>query len=143
MSLEREFRRFANRKKRKEERKRTTCDETYAQSVRNFKEKWFGSSRKDRLITHINEAFNQTRMMCLNMIGIDSALHSLTPMMVAQEKLVDKFGEFVDKTVAAQILGVTRATIYAMIADGRLSVGYEGKRVSVRSISDYMQMRGA
>ena len=60
---------------------------------------------------------------------------------LAEEKeaeLVARYGEFVDKTVAARILGVTRATVYAMLADGRVEGACEGKRVSVRSIARYI-----
>ena len=34
------------------------------------------------------------------------------------DELVLRHGEYVDKTDAARILGVTRATVYAMLADG-------------------------
>ena len=45
----------------------------------------------------------------------------------------------VDKTTAGYILGVTRSTVYAMIADGRVQASSDGKRVSVRSIARYLQ----
>ena len=54
------------------------------------------------------------------------------------EELVQRHGEYVDKTVAARILGVTRATVYAMLADGRISGACEGRRVDVRSIGRYI-----
>lgn len=54
------------------------------------------------------------------------------------EELVARHGEYVDKTLAARILGVTRATVYAMLADGRISGACGGKRVDVRSIGWYM-----
>lgn len=57
---------------------------------------------------------------------------------VKEEQLVNKYGEFVDKTQAAQILSVTRATVYAMLADGRITGACEGRRVSVRSIAGYL-----
>ncbi len=59
------------------------------------------------------------------------------------DELVARHGEFVDKTVAAQILGVTRATVYAMLADGRICGACEGRRVDVRSIARYMARRHA
>ena len=59
------------------------------------------------------------------------------------EELVARHGEYVDKTVAARILGVTRATIYAMLADGRISGACEGRRVDVRSIGRYMTSKHA
>lgn len=55
-----------------------------------------------------------------------------------EEELVLRYGEYVDKTVAAQILGVTRATVYAMLADGRIVGACAGKRVDVRSIASYL-----
>ena len=57
------------------------------------------------------------------------------------EELVARYGEYVDKTFAAKILGVTRATVYAMLADGRITGGCAGKRVDVRSIGRYMDNR--
>lgn len=54
------------------------------------------------------------------------------------EELVLRHGEYVDKTLAARILGVTRATVYAMLADGRISGACEGRRVDVRSIGRYI-----
>ena len=58
--------------------------------------------------------------------------------LVKEEELVNKYGEYVDKTVTAKILGVTRATVYAMLADGRIQGACSGRRVSVRSIARYM-----
>lgn len=55
-----------------------------------------------------------------------------------EEELVYKYGEHVDKSTAARILGVTRATVYAMLADGRIDGACEGKRVDVRSIARYI-----
>ena len=37
----------------------------------------------------------------------------------AEEALVAQYGESVDKSLAARIMGVTRSTVYAMLADGR------------------------
>lgn len=51
---------------------------------------------------------------------------------------VERYGESVDKKVAAQLLGVTRSTVYAMIADGRILAACEGRRVDVRSIAQYL-----
>ena len=53
-------------------------------------------------------------------------------------ELTARYGEYVDKTVAAKILGVTRATVYAMLEDGRIKGACEGRRVSVSSIAQYM-----
>ena len=55
-----------------------------------------------------------------------------------ENDLVLTHGEVVDKSVAARILGVTRATVYAMLADGRIESACEGARVSVRSIARYI-----
>lgn len=55
-----------------------------------------------------------------------------------EEALVERYGESVDKTVASRMLGVTRATVYAMLADGRIAGACEGRRVDVRSIARYL-----
>ena len=55
-----------------------------------------------------------------------------------EEELLGRYGEYVDKTVAARILGVTRATVYAMLDDGRIAGACGGRRVDVRSIARYM-----
>lgn len=55
-----------------------------------------------------------------------------------EEQLALAYGEYVDKTVAAKILGVTRTTVYAMLADGRIQGACAGRRVDVRSIARYM-----
>ena len=56
----------------------------------------------------------------------------------AEEALVAKYGESVDKSLAARILGVTRSTVYAMLSDGRVEAAGGGKRVNVRSIARYL-----
>ena len=55
-----------------------------------------------------------------------------------EETLVERYGESVDKTVAAKLLGVTRATVYAMLSDGRILGSCGGRRVDVRSIAHYL-----
>lgn len=55
-----------------------------------------------------------------------------------EKELVDMHGKYVDKSTAARILGVTRATVYAMLADGRIKGACGGKRVDVRSIARYI-----
>ena len=55
-----------------------------------------------------------------------------------EEELLNLYGEYVDKTATAKILGVTRATVYAMLADGRIEGACSGRRVSVRSIAQYI-----
>ena len=55
-----------------------------------------------------------------------------------EEALVAHYGAHVDESTAAQILSVTRATVYAMLEDGRIEGACEGKRVDVRSIARYI-----
>ena len=57
---------------------------------------------------------------------------------INENEYVDSHGESVDKSKAAILLGVTRATVYQMIKDGRLVTTHEGRRVSTRSIFQYM-----
>ena len=58
-----------------------------------------------------------------------------------EETMVERYGESVDKTVAARLLGVTRATVYAMLADGRICGACAGRRVDMRSIARYLSQR--
>lgn len=60
------------------------------------------------------------------------------PVIQGEEEYIRKHLEFCDKTYAAKLLGVTRATVYSMIANGRISTGYEGRKISVRSIYRYI-----
>ena len=53
-------------------------------------------------------------------------------------ELSAKYGQHVNKSCAAEIIGVTRATVYAMLADGRLEGVCYGKRVSIQSIALYL-----
>ena len=59
-------------------------------------------------------------------------------LMRTEKELVDMHGKYVDKSTAARILGVTRATVYAMLADGRIEGACSGRRVDVRSIARYL-----
>lgn len=52
-------------------------------------------------------------------------------------ELCARYGETVNKSEAAEILGVTRATIYAMLEDGRLRGACE-RKVSVQSIAEHI-----
>lgn len=56
----------------------------------------------------------------------------------AEEDLVGRYGEYVDKTATAKILGVTRATVCAMLEDGRIEAAHGGRKVSVRSVARYI-----
>lgn len=51
--------------------------------------------------------------------------------------IVANNGWTMDKTKAAKLLGVTRATVYTMIADGRLEQLADG-RIPAKSIADYL-----
>lgn len=55
-----------------------------------------------------------------------------------EEALVAHYGEHVDKSTAARILGVTRATVYAMLKDGRIKGACSVRRVDVRSIAQHL-----
>ena len=55
-----------------------------------------------------------------------------------EKALIDMHGEHVDKSTAARILGVTRATVYAMLKDGRIKGACSGRRVDVRSIARHL-----
>lgn len=57
------------------------------------------------------------------------------------DDLVYRYGEAVDKTAASKILGVTRVTVYAMLADGRIALSEDGRRVDVRSIAACLAKR--
>lgn len=65
-----------------------------------------------------------------------------SPCMQKENELAQRYGEYVDKTVAAKVLGVTRATVYAMLRDGRIEGACSGKRVSTRSIARYLETPG-
>lgn len=107
-----------------------TCEETYKESVQEFKQKWFKVPRKERLTEYIAEVFSKARDECLSMIGAHCYIS------------VDNYGEYVDKSTAARLLGISRQTVYTMIRDGRLQTNLSGKKVSVQSISDYMTKKG-
>ena len=59
----------------------------------------------------------------------------------AGDDLVYRYGEAVDKTAASKILGVTRVTVYAMLADGRIALWQDGRHVDVRSIAACLAKR--
>ena len=66
-------------------------------------------------------------------VPVDCGVHP------AYGSLVDQYGPFVNKTQAAAILGITRATIYTMIHDGRLTGKMGGTKVSTESIEKYIE----
>ena len=56
---------------------------------------------------------------------------------IEEEKAL--YRSHVNKTEAANMLGVTRATIYAMLADGRLKASMGGKAISLASIEAFIR----
>ena len=65
--------------------------------------------------------------------------------MVAQmtaDKLRKKeVGTTCNKAEAAELIGVTRATIYSMVVDGRLKTTADGKRILTSSVDAYIRDR--
>lgn len=57
-----------------------------------------------------------------------------------EDKMTAQYGEVVNFTGAARILGVNRSTVQQMLEDGRLSYACAGTRVDVRSIAAYIMM---
>ena len=106
----------------------TVSEELYTNAANEFKQKWFGNDRITRLIPYINKTFDIARDECMAMIGVP-------------KNFVDRYGNYVDKSTAARILGVSRPTVYVMIGDGRLQTDASGRLVSVQSITDYMTWR--
>lgn len=114
-----------------------TGEDSYLLAVAEFKRKWFGASRSKRLREYIDDLCYKVRSECLSLIGDDG-----DPASAYAKLLVDKYGDYVDKKTAAEIIGVTRQTVYAMIEDKRIQTGCRGKKVYVPSIADYMKARG-
>lgn len=48
-----------------------TCREDYLESVAKFKEKWFKSSREERLKSYIDEALDSMRAELFSLVGGD------------------------------------------------------------------------
>ena len=80
----------------------------------------------------------EQRVLTLEKIAQIGELFRDDSLMRTEKALIDTHGKYVDKSTAARILGVTRATVYAMLKDGRIEGACEGKRVDVRSIARYM-----
>lgn len=80
----------------------------------------------------------EQRVLTLEKLAQIGELFRDDSLMRTEKELIDMHGKYVDKSTAARILGVTRATVYAMLADGRIEGACEGKRVDVRSIARYM-----
>ena len=113
-----------------------TCEETYKEAVLKFKQKWFKTPRAVRLRGYVDYMLSSVRDECFSLIGEVEIENAPT-----LERLVNKYGEYVKKPTAAQIIGVTRETIYNMIGDGRLQVDSSGKLISMRSIVAHMASR--
>lgn len=93
-----------------------------------------GSGSREAALTR------RIRQLEQRVFALEETLHQADQLRkkTAEEALVAKYGESVDKSLAARIMGVTRSTVYAMIADGRVESAGAGKRVSVRSIARYL-----
>ena len=80
----------------------------------------------------------EQRVMTLEKLAQIGELFRDESLMRTEKELVDMHGKYVDKSTAARIIGVTRATVYAMLADGRIEGACSGRRVDVRSIARYL-----
>ena len=102
--------------------------------MRNVNHPSGGSGSREAAITR------RIRQLEQRVFALEETLHQADQLRkkTAEEALVAKYGESVDKSLAARIMGVTRSTVYAMIADGRVESAGAGKRVSVRSIARYL-----
>lgn len=102
--------------------------------MRNVNHPSGGSGSREAALTR------RIRQLEQRVFALEETLHLADQLRkkTAEEALVAKYGESVDKSLAARIMGVTRSTVYAMIADGRVESAGAGKRVSVRSIARYL-----
>lgn len=102
--------------------------------MRNVNHPSGGSGSREAALTR------RIRQLEQRVFVLEETLHQADQLRkkTAEEALVAKYGESVDKSLAARIMGVTRSTVYAMIADGRVESAGAGKRVSVRSIARYL-----
>ena len=102
--------------------------------MRNVNHPSGGSGSREAALTR------RIRQLEQQVFALEETLHQADQLRkkTAEEALVAKYGESVDKSLAARIMGVTRSTVYAMIADGRVESAGAGKRVSVRSIARYL-----
>lgn len=102
--------------------------------MRNVNHLSGGSGSREAALTR------RIRQLEQRVFALEETLHQADQLRkkTAEEALVAKYGESVDKSLAARIMGVTRSTVYAMIADGRVESAGAGKRVSVRSIARYL-----
>ena len=84
----------------------------------------------------------EQRVLALEKLAQIGELFRDDSLMRTEKELIDMHGNYVDKSTAARILGVTRATVYAMLKDGRIEGACSGRRVDVRSIARYMASSG-
>ena len=80
----------------------------------------------------------EQRVLTLEKLAQIGELFRDESLMRTEKELVDMHGKYVDKSTAAKILGVCRATVYAMLKDGRIKGACEGKRVDVCSIARHL-----
>lgn len=80
----------------------------------------------------------EQRVLALEKLAQIGELFRDESLMRTEKELVDMHGKYVDKSTAARILGVTRATVYAMLKDGRIEGACSGRRVDVRTIARYL-----
>lgn len=80
----------------------------------------------------------EQRVMKMEKIAQSIGLFIVDPLARTENELINMYGEYVDKTTASRILGVSRATVYTMLADGRIEGACGGRRVDVRSIARHL-----
>lgn len=80
----------------------------------------------------------EQRVLALEKLAQIGELLRDDSLMRTENELVDMYGKYVDKSTAAKILGVCRATVYTMLKDGRIEGACEGKRVDVCSIARFI-----
>lgn len=56
----------------------------------------------------------------------------------SMDDFIKKHGSLMKKSDAAKVLNVSRATVYAMIEDGRICTNADGTRVSMASVYKYL-----
>lgn len=56
----------------------------------------------------------------------------------SMDEFIKKHGTLMKKSDAAKVLNVTRATVYAMIKDGRICTNADGSKVSMASVYKYL-----
>jgi hypothetical protein len=49
------------------------CEESYLQTVRRFKDKWFNSSREDRLKQYVDDAISKLKNELYGLLGVEES----------------------------------------------------------------------